>query len=105
MIPAAATSWNAACGLDAQLKICIGNVVNGSITDSGTNATYVNAPIIISGAVSPIALDIDKITPVNIPGVAMGKTWCLIVWNLVAPTAYAPTVSYTHLTLPTIYSV
>ena len=31
------------------------------------NGTYANAPTTINGAVSPIALEIANITPVNIP--------------------------------------
>src|SRR3972149_9050240 len=54
----------------------------------GKNATYVNAPMVMRGAVSPTALDIARIMPVIIPGRAAGRTWCLIVCHLVAPSAY-----------------
>jgi hypothetical protein len=39
----------------------------------GRNAIKVNAPIVIKGALSPIALDIAKITPVAIPPVEYGR--------------------------------
>jgi hypothetical protein len=50
----------------------------------------VAAPTINKGALSPKALDTDKITPVNIPGSAAGTTIFLIVCHLVAPNAYDP---------------
>jgi hypothetical protein len=39
----------------------------------GRNAIKVNAPIVIKGALSPIARDIAKITPVAIPPVEYGR--------------------------------
>ena len=46
----------------------------GLAMSPGVNATYVSAPIITSGAVSPIARETARITPVRIPGNAAGKT-------------------------------
>ena len=43
------------------------------------------APTTTSGAVSPITRDIDKIVPVKMPGMALGKTWFQIVCHFVAP--------------------
>jgi hypothetical protein len=68
IIPAAAIKWNSSCGLDIQLNIWIGIAVKGSFSDIGVNAINVKAPIIIRGAVSPIALEIARIFPVRIPG-------------------------------------
>ena len=67
IIAAAALTKKACCGLVVQLNIWIGNTVNSSSGDWAINGTYANAPFAIKGAVSPIALDIDNITPVNIP--------------------------------------
>ncbi len=74
IMAAAAFSENSFCGLLTQLNICIGNTVNESMTLSGTKGTKVSAPITISGAVSPIALERERITPVNIPETAAGNT-------------------------------
>ena len=74
MIAAAELTMNACCGRDTQLNICIGNTVNSSIGDCATNGTYANAPITISGAVSPTALDNARMMPVRIPPAAAGKT-------------------------------
>src|SRR5687768_17515529 len=79
--PAALTtkSWS---GRDTQLNICIGSTENGDqshspltnggydwIGDGGRNAMNVSAPIVISGAVSPMALERAMIIPVRIPPV------------------------------------
>lgn len=87
MIPAAAFSWKPFCGREIQLKIWMGNVEKGEnnpfrlkygnspeMGKSGRKATYVSAPMVIKGAVSPIALERARIIPVIIPGIAQGKT-------------------------------
>ena len=43
------------------------NGTSGMIGEGGKKAINVNAPIVITGAVSPIARAIPIITPVNIP--------------------------------------
>lgn len=85
MIPAAALITKPCWGLEVQLKICMGKVVYLSKGPSGINGTYTNAPTTINGAVSPIALDIDRITPVNIPPQAAGNTIRFVVCHFVAP--------------------
>src|SRR5688572_3714336 len=82
--PAAFTikSWS---GLDTQLNICIGNTEKGDqshsverkggsawIGEGGKNAINVRAPIVISGAVSPIARERAMMMPVRIPPVEYG---------------------------------
>ena len=62
-IPAAALTLNSGCGRDTQLKTWIGSTVNFDHTLSGANGIYVRAPIVISGAVSPIARDSARIRP------------------------------------------
>ena len=86
-MPAAARFWNDSCGREVQLKIWIGNTVNRSSGPSGVNGTNVNAPMVISGADSPIALEAARMFPVIIPGIASGSTWCQIVCQRLAPTA------------------
>ena len=73
-MPAAAFSAKAACGREIQLNTWIGRTVNCDQILSGTNGIYVSAPIVISGAVSPMARDSARITPVRIPGSAAGRT-------------------------------
>ena len=73
IIAAAPFTKNSCCGLDTQLKICIGSTLNSSIGLSGTKGTYASAPITMSGAVSPTARDNAKIIPVKIPPDAAGK--------------------------------
>jgi hypothetical protein len=41
---------------------------------SGANGTYVSAPIVMSGAVSPMARDRPMIIPVRMPPVEYGST-------------------------------
>ena len=53
-------------------------------------ATKVAAPTTISGAVSPIARDSARITPVAMPGTAAGRTCFQIVCHCVAPSASEP---------------
>ena len=48
---------------------------------------YVTAPIMISGAVSPIARESARIEPVAIPGIAAGSTWRETTCHWVAPSA------------------
>ena len=50
----------------------------------------VSAPIVMMGAVSPIARDMPMITPVRMPGIEYGTMWSRTVCHLVAPTANAP---------------
>ena len=88
-IPPAAIPLKPSCGLETQLNICIGNTVNLSIGPEGTNVRYTNALMAIIGADSPIALDIAKIVPVNIPGNAEGNITLLTTSHLVAPKANA----------------
>lgn len=89
MIPPAASSWNVSCGRAVQLKICMGSAVNSSIGLSGKKATNVRAPIMIRGAVSPIARDSARMIPVKMPGSAEGRTWARTTCQRVAPSAKA----------------
>ena len=80
-IPAAAAFiWNAFWGLETQLNICIGMTVKGSMShlndingnsdvtgEAGRKAMNVNAPTVIIGAVSPIALERPIMIPVSMP--------------------------------------
>ena len=88
---AAAFIENSCCGRETQLKIWIGRTVNSSIGPVGVNGTYANAPTTINGAVSPKALEIANITPVNIPPDAAGSTWYNVVCHFVAPKPYDAT--------------
>ena len=56
-------------------------------------ATKVSAPIIINGAVSPMALDNERIMPVIMLGRAVGKTTLRMVCQRVAPSAYEACLS------------
>ena len=85
MMPVAASSWKPACGRLVELKIWIGITVNGSRMSSGRNAAKVSAPIMISGAVSPIARESARIMPVRMPGMTCGRTWCQTICQRVAP--------------------
>ena len=80
---------NSSWGWVTQSKIWIGSAVNCDIR-SGSNATNVAAPTTISGAVSPMARDSARITPVAMPGTAAGSTWRQIVCHWVAPSAWEP---------------
>src|SRR4029453_7198527 len=77
---AAALAWNAASGREVQLNIWIGITENGDISHSndtnggpavrgggGRKAMKVSAPMVITGAVSPIARAMPMITPVRMP--------------------------------------
>src|SRR5262245_44096690 len=77
---AAALAWNAASGREVQLNIWIGITENGDISHSkemnggsavtgagGRKAMKVSAPMVITGAVSPMARAMPMITPVRMP--------------------------------------
>ena len=74
--PAAARSLNSSCGREIHSKIWSGSAVYAESSPSGLKATKLAAPTRISGAVSPIARDRARMTPVAIPGIAAGRT-CL----------------------------
>ena len=80
---AAALIWNASSGREVQLNIWIGITVNGENSQSnspaggspengagGRKAMKVSAPMVMIGAVSPIARARPMITPVRMPEVA-----------------------------------
>ncbi len=84
---AAAFAWNAWSGRDTQLNIWIGIAVNGSVShpnetngyalwigDIGRKAMKLCAPIVMIGAVSPMARDRPRIMPVRMPPVEYGST-------------------------------
>src|SRR3954454_21949570 len=86
---AAAFWWNAASGREVQLNIWIGITVNGENSHSndtnggspvsgagGRKAMKVSDPIVMIGAVSPIARAMPMITPVRMPGIEYGMMWC-----------------------------
>src|SRR5688572_29093911 len=85
---AAAFWWNAASGREVQLNIWIGITVKGDITHSkdrkggsvlsgagGRKAMKVSAPMVMIGAVSPMARAMPMITPVRMPGIEYGTMW------------------------------
>src|SRR5881394_196332 len=85
---AAAFWWNAASGREVQLNIWIGITVNGEKSQSndtngasalsgagGRKAMKVSAPIVMIGAVSPIARAMPMITPVRMPADEYGRIW------------------------------
>ena len=45
----------------------------------------VGAPIMMSGAVSPMARPNERMVPVRMPGIASGRTTFLVVCQRVAP--------------------
>src|SRR3546814_256096 len=84
---AAALTWNCGSGREIQLNIWIGITVNGDDSQStlmnggvpvtiggGRKAMKVNAPIVMIGAVSPMARDSPMITPVMMPAEEYGST-------------------------------
>ena len=77
--------WKPSCGRPAQSKIWIGSAVKLSFALDGTNVMNVAAPIVTSGAVSPIAREIARMIPVRIPPAALGTTTPRIVCQRVAP--------------------
>src|SRR3972149_3530467 len=77
---AAAVSRNPACGRDSQENIWIGSTVNGASNqskdtnggavvtgDGGRKAMKVSAPMVMIGAVSPMARALPMIMPVRRP--------------------------------------
>src|SRR4051812_36039665 len=85
---AAAFTWNAASGREVQLNIWIGITVKGENSqsketnggsaltgDGGRKAMKVSAPMVMMGAVSPIARAMPMITPVRIPADEYGRMW------------------------------
>ena len=85
MIAADVRSTNARSGLSAHRKICTGNAVEGSSGPPGTSTMNATMPIISSGADSPSAWAMPMIVPVNMPGIASGRTWWVIVCIFDAP--------------------
>src|SRR5687768_3758875 len=78
---AAAFAWKAASGREVQLNIWIGITVKGDVSHSkernggsarsgagGRKAMKVSAPMVMIGAVSPMARAMPMITPVRMPG-------------------------------------
>jgi hypothetical protein len=74
MIAAEVLSTKALSGLSAQRYIWTGKTVDGSVNPLGTSTIKATIPIISKGAVSPKALAIPMIVPVNMPGRARGST-------------------------------
>src|SRR5687767_5853952 len=85
---AAALAWNAASGREVQLNIWIGMTVKGDISQSkernggsectgegGRNAMKVSAPIVMIGAVSPMARAMPMMMPVRMPAEEYGRMW------------------------------
>src|SRR5262245_33225482 len=85
---AAALAWNAASGREVQLNIWIGITENGDISHSketnggsaltgagGRNAMKVSAPMVITGAVSPMARAMPMMMPVRMPADEYGRMW------------------------------
>ena len=80
-------AWKAWSGRDTQLNIWMGIAVkpllshsklrNGNVPDTGDggrNAMKLSAPIVMIGAVSPMALDRPRMRPVRIPPVEYGSS-------------------------------
>src|ERR671918_2532401 len=85
---AAALAWNAASGREVQLNIWIGITVKGDVSHSndrnggsaftgagGRKAMKVSAPMVMMGAVSPMARAMPMMTPVMIPASEYGRMW------------------------------
>src|SRR5258705_3383258 len=85
---AAALTWKAASGREVQLNIWIGITVKGENSHSnetkggsaltgagGRKAMKVSAPMVMMGAVSPMARAMPMITPVRIPADEYGRMW------------------------------
>ena len=81
MPAAAAFCWNASSGRDVQLNIWIGITVKPELSHSklmnggaaltgegGRNAMNVSAPMVMMGAVSPMARESPMMQPVRMPG-------------------------------------
>jgi hypothetical protein len=65
----------------------MGRAEKGSRTSSGVVKIATAAPMTSSGAVSPIALERERMVPVRIPGSAAGRTWWRTACHLLAPRA------------------
>src|SRR5919106_4558116 len=83
---AAALTWNAASGREVQLNIWIGITVKGEVSHSkdrnggsalsgagGRKAMKVSAPMVMIGAVSPMARAMPMIMPVRMPAEEYGR--------------------------------
>src|SRR5687767_8435574 len=83
---AAALSWKAASGREVQLNIWIGMTVNGDVSQSkdtnggsalsgagGRKAMKVSAPMVMIGAVSPMARAMPMMMPVRMPAEEYGR--------------------------------
>src|SRR3989441_222558 len=83
---AAAFTWKAASGREVQLNIWIGITVNGENSHSkdtnggsafsgagGRKAMKVSAPMVMIGAVSPMARAMPMMMPVRIPAEEYGR--------------------------------
>src|ERR671915_202086 len=84
----AAFAWKAASGREVQLNIWIGITVKGDISHSndtnggslvtgggGRKAMKVSAPMVMIGAVSPIARAMPMMMPVRMPAEEYGRMW------------------------------
>src|SRR5512134_4195991 len=87
---AAALVRNAASGREVQLNIWIGITVKGENShsnetkggalvtgDGGRKAMKVSAPMVMIGAVSPMARAMPMMTPVRMPAEEYGMMWSL----------------------------
>ena len=81
---------NAGFGSCVQAKIWIGSAVNELSRPVGLKREDTAAPITSSGAVSPIARDRARMTPVEMPAIEPGRTCFQIVCHCVAPSAIEP---------------
>src|SRR5512134_3304292 len=85
---AAALTRNAASGREVQLNIWIGMTVNGEVSHSnemnggsaltgagGRKAMKVSAPMVMMGAVSPMARAMPMMMPVRMPAEEYGRMW------------------------------
>src|SRR5687768_9659129 len=85
---AAALTWKAASGREVQLNIWIGITVKGEKSHSkdrkggvevrgagGRKAMKVSAPMVMIGAVSPMARAMPMMTPVRMPAEEYGRMW------------------------------
>src|SRR3982074_817459 len=85
---AAALTWKAASGREVQLNIWIGMTVKGESSqsnegkggaactgDGGRKAMNVSAPMVMMGAVSPMARAMPMMMPVRMPAEEYGRMW------------------------------
>src|SRR5215218_3306041 len=87
---AAARSTNSRSLSWVHVKIWIGSAVKAEPRPSGLKRGFTAAPITNSGAVSPIARESARITPVAMPAIEPGSTCFQIVCHRVAPSASEP---------------